>query len=283
MTANSGVSPHRGKSAHQGWGVQSVLFGPTRKLLLVLTITWSIVALLELIQDLIGIPLTSGYIDIPDIFIFKLFWLLFIPANFILIKGIKSSVFKYSKSVRYVLIMLLVLLIGVLHLFLFALILSAYSGIVHSDPWSVGEMIVLKLTSRFYIVMAVNGLIGMAGMLAASRVRPAPRYKNIIPVKTGRKSRLVQTCDIRYIGTDQGYVSVYTNGTRYLISRSLSELANELDPQQFQRVHKSTIVNMDQVLEFRSRLNGDYDIIMNDGTQLRLSRNYAHSLKGTWL
>lgn len=60
---------------------------------------------------------------------------------------------------------------------------------------------------------------------------------------------------------------------------SLKHIIKRL-PENFKRIHKSTIVNVDYISEFKSRGNGDYDVIMNDGSVLRLSRNYREELKG---
>ena len=47
----------------------------------------------------------------------------------------------------------------------------------------------------------------------------------------------------------------------------------------FVQIHKSLIVNLAHVESYKSRLNGDYDITMSNGTSLRLSRTYARAFK----
>lgn len=53
----------------------------------------------------------------------------------------------------------------------------------------------------------------------------------------------------------------------------------KLDTRTFVRVHKSTIVNLEKVSSFKSRLNGDYDLLLKNGTIVRLSRTYAANFK----
>ena len=60
---------------------------------------------------------------------------------------------------------------------------------------------------------------------------------------------------------------------------TLGKIQEELQSDQFIRIHKSTIVNIQQIASFRSRQNGDYDIVLKDQTLLRLSRNYASDFK----
>lgn len=52
----------------------------------------------------------------------------------------------------------------------------------------------------------------------------------------------------------------------------------QLDPQKFGRVHRGTIVNFDRVKEFRALPRGDYILILNDGTQLKVSRSHQEKL-----
>lgn len=248
---------------------------------LILTSVWLLIALFEFIQDMVSAFLNSGYLDLSGSLIFKLFWLIFIPLNFILIKYFKWISIKASKTNRYVFLILLVIIVSALHLFLFALSLSVYSEIVHISPWSLGEMVVLKLSSRMYIVLAVNTLLTL--YLVRSSDRQEKGYREIIKVRSGRKARLVPAREIRWITADSGYLALHTASRRYLFSGSLKALSEELDPQCFRRVHKSTIVNLNAVQEFKSRMNGDYDILLDDGTELRLSRNYAGQLKGKWI
>ncbi len=76
---------------------------------------------------------------------------------------------------------------------------------------------------------------------------------------------------------------IHTDDKEYIHGGSLKAILKKLDPDQFQRVHRSTIINIQSVKELKSRLNGDYDILMQDETVLRLSRNYVRALRGKLL
>jgi len=58
----------------------------------------------------------------------------------------------------------------------------------------------------------------------------------------------------------------------------LKKIAGELD-RRFVKIHRSCIVNMDKVISYKSRLNGDYDVSLSGDIQVRLSRNYAKEFK----
>jgi two-component system LytT family response regulator len=55
---------------------------------------------------------------------------------------------------------------------------------------------------------------------------------------------------------------------------SLSELAGRLDENQFTRIHRGTIVNLDRIREIQPRSHGDCDVLLENGSVLRLSRSY---------
>ena len=104
-----------------------------------------------------------------------------------------------------------------------------------------------------------------------------------ITVKKGRKSIIVKIDCINWISSYGPYVLLHTiNNEKYVVSDSLKNIITTL-PQNFKRIHRSTIVNTKMVKELKSRMNGDYDVIMNDSNILRLSRNYSKSLKGILL
>ena len=82
--------------------------------------------------------------------------------------------------------------------------------------------------------------------------------------------------DVRYIQADDKYTAVYTADGEHLIRTPISELASGLDPEIFWQVHRSTIVNMDQVAATRRDEGGRLFVRLRDGdTELPVSRAYA--------
>jgi two-component system LytT family response regulator len=59
----------------------------------------------------------------------------------------------------------------------------------------------------------------------------------------------------------------------------MSELEQELDQTIFCRIHRSTIVKLDRVCGLKLNENGEYDVLLDNGTRLRLSRRYRKQLQ----
>jgi two-component system LytT family response regulator len=59
----------------------------------------------------------------------------------------------------------------------------------------------------------------------------------------------------------------------------MKELEAELDPDLLQRIHRSTIVNINQVTELQSHINGEYFLTLKSGHTIKLSRTYKDKLK----
>ncbi|HRN79082.1 MAG TPA: LytTR family DNA-binding domain-containing protein [Ferruginibacter sp.] len=107
-------------------------------------------------------------------------------------------------------------------------------------------------------------------------------HTETIWITEGSKRIPVLTNEILYISASSPYVQLHINERKYLYKESLKSLMPQLDPNTFVRVHKSYIVNIRSVQSFQSRLNGDYDINLINGTQIRLSRSYSKAFKDIW-
>lgn len=112
----------------------------------------------------------------------------------------------------------------------------------------------------------------------ASSSRSA-NYLSRILVKTPKKAFFVKTPDILYFEASGDYVSVCTPEKKHLVHDSLQHLETRLDPQQFIRIHRSTIVAIEAIKEMRPHFNGEYIILLKNGTELKLSRSYKENLK----
>jgi len=93
-------------------------------------------------------------------------------------------------------------------------------------------------------------------------------------VRTKEATRLVMTADIDWVGAAGVYVTLHAGGEEFLYRASLSAVANRLDPFQFVRVHRSSVVNLKSIALIEPRSHGDYEIVLKDGTHLLLSRTF---------
>jgi two-component system, LytTR family, response regulator len=85
--------------------------------------------------------------------------------------------------------------------------------------------------------------------------------------------------EIDWIEAQGNYVNLHGRGRSYLLREAIGSLEGSLDPRRFRRIHRSSIINIDSVRELRLRFHGDYDVILSDGTELKLSHRYRANLE----
>ncbi|HYW32883.1 MAG TPA: LytTR family DNA-binding domain-containing protein [Gemmatimonas sp.] len=100
------------------------------------------------------------------------------------------------------------------------------------------------------------------------------RYASRILVKQDGRMFFVKTTEIDWIEADRNYVRLHVGKTAHTIRERISHLEETLDPRLFARIHRSTIVNLNRVREMQQWFSGDYVVLLEDGTRLRLSRHY---------
>lgn len=109
---------------------------------------------------------------------------------------------------------------------------------------------------------------------AAANGANGGRYASRILVKQDGRMFFVKTTEIDWIEADRNYVRLHVGKTAHTIRERISHLEETLDPRLFARIHRSTIVNLNRVREMQQWFSGDYVVILEDGTRLRLSRHY---------
>jgi two-component system LytT family response regulator len=115
-------------------------------------------------------------------------------------------------------------------------------------------------------------------LLEQIREQPA-RYSERLVVKTGGRVFFLNTDEIDWIEAEGNYVSIHTGKKAYLLRETISSLEAQLDPKDFVRIHRSAIANINRIKELQPWSHGEYHVILNDGTQLTLSRSYREKLQ----
>lgn len=105
------------------------------------------------------------------------------------------------------------------------------------------------------------------------------RHIDRLAIKSAGRVLFLDVCEIVRIEGAGVYVDVHTRDKTYLYRATLGELEARLDPAKFVRIHRSMIVNVRLVRELRSQSHGDCALILKDGTELKLSRNYRTKLE----
>lgn len=112
----------------------------------------------------------------------------------------------------------------------------------------------------------------------ADEQAPATASTERFAVRTGRSQRLVPAAEIRWIEAQGYYAALHTDDGCFLLRRSLTRLEEELDPEMFIRVHRSTIVNINNVMSLKKSGNGSCSLTLTDGTSRSVSRSGQRKL-----
>ena len=100
----------------------------------------------------------------------------------------------------------------------------------------------------------------------------AQRYARRFLVRIREKVIVVNADEIDWIEGAGYYVSLHAGPKAHLLRETMAELETRLDPERFFRVHRSAIVNIERVREVHPLFRGDCQLVLSDGTELRLSR-----------
>ncbi len=98
-----------------------------------------------------------------------------------------------------------------------------------------------------------------------------------IIIKSGGKIYFLKPEEIIWLEAQDYYIKIHTKNASYLVRESLKKMEAEL-PQNFIRIHKSSIVNVDYIQVIEPHFRGDYHLTLTNKQQLRISRNYRENI-----
>lgn len=110
------------------------------------------------------------------------------------------------------------------------------------------------------------------------RTPRASPHVDRLAVRVRDRYLLLKVDDIDWIESAANYVQIHSGGHSYLLRMTLADLEQRLDGRRYVRIHRSTIVNIERLTEIKPSLHGDFDVVLQDGTILRMSRAYRHRL-----
>ena len=100
-----------------------------------------------------------------------------------------------------------------------------------------------------------------------------------ILLKSSGEIIFLKTAEIDWIEAEGDYVKFHVAGRTHLMRGTMAALEDRLDPARFIRIHRSTIVNADRLRKLSPSFEGEYAVVLQDGTKLRLSRGYQDRIK----
>lgn len=236
--------------------------------------------LLVILQDLLEARFQNSAFYLSESILFSSFWWIFIPLLY--------AQFKIKRPYKCNAIMFNCLLICipiVLHLLAFPALVWVLSNLFYEYTFRYLQTFQYTISAHLYqlILFYTLPIFSYHFIKRTFQAKvanpPSKAYETTLLVNEGSKRFTIAVADILYFAANSPYINIHLGDKQYLYNESLKTLACTLDTSQFVRVHKSTIVNVNHVQSYVSRLNGDYDLSLKDGTVLRVSRNFATNFK----
>jgi two-component system LytT family response regulator len=130
------------------------------------------------------------------------------------------------------------------------------------------EVVQLKEVIAEHAPEAHEALPEQAEQLASSR------YEKLINIKDRGQIFRVDVDTIERIDAAGDYMCIYTGDNTLILRETMKDLERRLDPRRFQRIHRSTIVNLDLVKQVKPHTNGECFLVLGSGAQVKVSRSY---------
>ncbi|MBA3633994.1 MAG: LytTR family transcriptional regulator [Acidobacteria bacterium] len=271
-----------------------------KRLLQMLASGLFVITIVTILQDLIHSRLNNYSFYFSESLLFKTFWFLFLPLLLVQLNYLRKT---NTKTVFRTLTAVLTLTL--VHLLLVPLVIFAASAVFYSHTYSYYQTLRYTVSEDIYKLLLVYSFSFSLYKYVFAKAKPDSKEIAELTVKpfsagktkiednpkeqttaletlvisNGRKYIPISVNAIVYISAATPYVSIQLENERFLHTETLKSINEKLDKTQFIRIHKSTIVNLNKVVSYKSRLNGDYDLLLENGTEIRLSRNYNAEFK----
>lgn len=127
-----------------------------------------------------------------------------------------------------------------------------------------------KVAPALGIAGRVDGLLGAA---------PAPpRYLDRLLLPSGDAAELVRVERIDRIESDRNYLDAYVDGVAHRLRGTLDAMLARLNPRDFVRINRSTIVRLDAIREVQPWPEGEQRLLLADGARVTWTRRYLANL-----
>ena len=101
-----------------------------------------------------------------------------------------------------------------------------------------------------------------------------PYMKNRLLLRSGGRVIFIEPQTVDWIEASDNYVVFHAGNDSHVVRMTMKNLETTLDPDLFVRIHRSLIVNIERVRELRPLPHGDYTVILQNATELTLTRSY---------
>ena len=114
----------------------------------------------------------------------------------------------------------------------------------------------------------------IAAILEETQQSPSDRFYQVLHIKDRGHITRVEVRDIDYIDAAGDYLCIHVGRETHILRSTMKSMEKKLDPEMFQRIHRSSIVNMNKVKELHPHSNGECYLVLESGSQLKVSRSY---------
>ena len=152
---------------------------------------------------------------------------------------------------------------------------ARFGKALHQAKLQVGQRELKDLSQRLVALLATHG--SSAGN--ATERRRQPQYLTRLLIKSAGRVFFLKTDEIDYVQAEDYYVKLNVGRKGHLLRETMNEMEAKLDPSKFLRIHRSTIVNIERIRELQQHFNGEYIVVLHDGTEHKLSRSRREQLQ----
>lgn len=237
-------------------------------------------------QDFMEASFRNTQFYFSESFMFSSFWWLFVPFIYV-----QLFFTRHQKANSLFLKLSVMTVPAVLHLFAYPALVWLISKIFYYHTFRFQQTLQYSLSEHLYTLLFFYTVPCMLYLHFTSRKKQAQAahtapalpeaaaFEGTIFVQEGTKRISIAVTNILYFTACPPYITVHLSQRKYLHNETLKSVSEKLDQRDFIRIHKSTIVNIRQVASYSSRQNGDYDVTLQGGACMRVSRNYAAAFK----
>lgn len=126
--------------------------------------------------------------------------------------------------------------------------------------------------------MRKRGELNQHALALLEVIGPKPIHLDRLLIKTDERAFFLRTAEINWVEAHGKFVCLHTSRESHVFRRSISALLTQLDPTKFLLINRSTIVNVECIRELHLLFHREYDVVLNDGRKLKLTREYREKV-----
>ena len=198
--------------------------------------------------------------------LFNSFWLIFVP--FLILS------WKLSKKIGRIVNLIYPLFLIIFHIAVFSTVVVLISALFFNHTFNFLRIFSDTLADYGFACLLIYGLSTFIDPKFPKTRTDEQEYIEKIRVQFKNGVKLLAYQDILYVRTERPYIAIITEERTYLLNSTLKDFIEKMPKDIFVQIHRSVIINTNHICSYKSRKNGDYDVVMLNKDILRASRNF---------